>query len=199
MKLQKKDIIKPITMTLYSGKEVDIFNLKLEDIDIEDIAHSLSNLCRYGGHCLFHYSVALHSYLCSLEPGTKEEQLAFLLHDGSECYVNDLVRPIKHREELTKYREIEDRIQAIIFQKFGLPYPYSQRVHDIDNKILIEEIGQIIIMKDEIEAKSKEKEVSLRNALKILRDEKLANCKIPKVTPEEAEQLFLNRFYELYR
>jgi hypothetical protein len=199
MELQKKSIIAPMTMTLYSGREVDIFNLKLEDIDIEDIAHALSNLCRYGGHCLFHYSVALHSYLCSLEEGTREEKLAFLLHDASEAFVNDLVRPIKHRPELESYRLEEDKIQKIVFEKFGLEYPFSQRVHDVDNHVLVREIGELIITKEEIYNKSIEKEMSLREARKFLRSEKLANCTIPKISPEEAEELFLNRFYELYQ
>lgn len=199
MELQKKDIIAPKTMTLYSGKEVDIFNLKLEDIDIEDIAHSLSNLCRYGGHCLFHYSVAQHSYLCSLEPGTPSQQLEFLLHDGSEGYVNDLVRPIKHRPELALYREEEEKIQKIIFEKYHLEFPFSKNVHDVDNRVLIREINQLIITKEEIYLKSIEKEVSPRGALKILREEKLATCTIPKIYPEEAKELFLNRFYELYK
>jgi uncharacterized protein len=199
MELQKKSITKPKTMTLYSGIEVDIFNLKPDDIDIEDIAHSLSNLCRYGGHCLFHYSVALHSYICSLEEGTNKEKLAFLLHDASEAYMNDLVRPIKHRPELKPYCDQEDKVQEIIFNKFGLDYPFSKRVHDVDNQVLIREIGQIIIFQEEIVQASSNHNVSLREARKILRDEKLANCTIPKITPEEAEELFLNRFYELYR
>lgn len=198
METQNKSLTRPITMTLYTGREVDIFNLRIEDIDIEDIAHSLSNLCRYGGHCLFHYSVALHSYLCSLEPGAKSEQLQFLLHDASEVYVNDLVRPIKHRVEMEKYREIEDSIQGLIFKRFNLPYPYSERVHEVDDKVLLDEIQNLIIMSDEIILKSAESGLSTREARKVLAQEKLSKCKFPKITPEEAKELFLNRFYELY-
>lgn len=198
METHNKSLTRPITMTLYTGREVDIFNLKIEDIDIEDIAHSLSNLCRYGGHCLFHYSVALHSYLCSLVPGTKSEQLQFLLHDASEAYVNDLVRPIKHRVEMEKYREIEDSIQDLIFKRFNLPYPYSERVHEVDDKVLLDEIPNLIIMSDEIILKSAESGLSTRDARKVLAQEKLSKCKFPKITPEEAKELFLNRFYELY-
>lgn len=198
METHNKSLTRPITMTLYTGREVDIFNLRIEDIDIEDIAHSLSNLCRYGGHCLFHYSVALHSYLCSLEPGTKSEQLQFLLHDASEAYVNDLVRPIKHRVEMEKYREIEDSIQDLIFKRFNLPYPYSERVHEVDDKVLLDEIPNLIIMSDEIILKSAESGLSTREARKVLAQEKLSKCKFPKITPEEAKELFLNRFYELY-
>lgn len=46
---------------LYSGREVDIFNLSRRDISIEDIAHALSQLPMYGGHVKYHYSVAQHS------------------------------------------------------------------------------------------------------------------------------------------
>lgn len=197
MEVQKKSIISPPTMTLYSGREVDIFNLKPNDIDIEDIAHALSNLCRYGGHCLFHYSVALHSVLCSYEKGTPVEKLAFLLHDASEAYVNDLVRPIKHRPEFEHYRLEEDKIQEIIFNKFDLEFPFQKRVHDVDNQVLVKELREIVINQDEINKVSSENEISLRSARKILREKKMQDCTIPKISPEEAEELFLNRFYEL--
>lgn len=185
-------------MTLYSGREVDIFNLKPNDIDIEDIAHALSNLCRYGGHCLFHYSVALHSVLCSYEEGTIIEQLEFLLHDASESFVNDLIRPIKHRPEFEHYRIEEDKIQEIIFNKFKLNYPLSDRVHEVDSQILIRELRDVVITQEEINKKSSELSTSLRDARKILREEKIKSCSIPKISPEEAEELFLSRFYELY-
>lgn len=199
MEFTKESIAKPKYMALYSGRLVDIFDLSIEDIDIEDISHALSNLCRFGGHCLFHYSVATHSVKCSYAEGSVEEKLAFLLHDASEAFMNDLVRPIKHREELKYYREQEDKIQEIIFKKFGLEYPFSQRVHDVDNQVLIEELKRIIITGDEIIEKSQELNVSMREARKILRQEKLDNCDIPRLTPEESEQIFLDRFYELMK
>jgi len=199
METKEKSIIKPMLMTLYSGRDVDIFNMKIEDIDIEDIAHALSNICRYGGHCIFHYSVALHSVLCSLEEGTKSEQLAFLLHDASEAYVNDLVRPIKHRPEFEHYRLEEDKIQENIFKKFRLEFPFEQRVHDVDNQILRREMPAIIINDSEIADFSSEKEISLREAKKLLRKKKMSDCIIPQMSPLEAEELFLNRFYELYK
>lgn len=187
-----------MTMTLYSGIDVDIFNLKSGEIHIEDIAHSLSNLCRYGGHCIFHYSVAQHSVICSHEPGTPLEQFEFLMHDGSEGYVNDLVRPIKHRPELEQYRIEEDKIQKLIFEKYGLQFPFADRVHEVDNQVLMMELDAVIITSLEIEKKSAEMEISFREARKILREEKLASSPIEKISPEEAEQLFLDRFYELY-
>lgn len=198
METTTKSVNKPMTMTLYSGREVDIFNIILKDIDIEDIAHSLGNLCRYGGHCLFHYSVAQHSVLCSQEPGTVLQQFRRLMHDASEGYVNDLVRPIKHRPELMQYRIEEDKIQKLIFEKYGLEYPFDEDIHEIDNRILLREIDALIITEEEIANKSAAEEVSFREARKILREEKLLNCSIPKISPEEAKELFLNRFYELY-
>ena len=197
MKVSEKSLTQPITMTLYSGREVDIFNLKPEDINIEDIAHSLSNLCRFGGHCLFNYSVAQHSFLCSLEPGTKKEKFSFLLHDASEAYVNDLVRPIKHRPELKKYRDLEDDVQRIIFEKFGLDYPFSEKIHQVDNKVLIKEIKELIIMKHEVLDFSKKNNLNYIESHKKLKEIKLKNCTFEKISTDDAKKLFVDRFFEL--
>ncbi len=45
--------------------------------------------------------------------------LACLLHDASEAYISDIIRPVKIH--LDNYREIEDRIMAVILEAFGLP------------------------------------------------------------------------------
>ncbi|MDH0894254.1 MULTISPECIES: phosphohydrolase [unclassified Pseudomonas] len=64
-----------------------------------DLAHALSNVCRFNGHSAWHYSVAQHSLLVAdliaLEGGSAEEQLAGLLHDSTEAYISDLTRPLK--------------------------------------------------------------------------------------------------------
>ena len=91
-----------------------------ERVDIRDIAHSLSNQCRYAGHTSSFWSVAAHS----LEVSRRVERILFthfhlpplnapdgegaagddnrrrtialtgLLHDASETYLQDIVRPI---------------------------------------------------------------------------------------------------------
>lgn len=77
----------------------DLLNPRAEDILTTDLAHALSLVCRFNGHCAHHYSVAQHSllvaYIIEKEGGTPEEQLAGLLHDGTEAYISDLTRPLK--------------------------------------------------------------------------------------------------------
>lgn len=77
----------------------DLLNPRAENVLTTDLAHALSLVCRFNGHCAHHYSVAQHSllvaYIIEKEGGTPEEQLAGLLHDGTEAYINDLTRPLK--------------------------------------------------------------------------------------------------------
>lgn len=77
----------------------DLLNPRAENVLTTDLAHALSLVCRFNGHCAHHYSVAQHSLLVAhiieKEGGTPEEQLAGLLHDGTEAYINDLTRPLK--------------------------------------------------------------------------------------------------------
>jgi hypothetical protein len=93
-----------------------------EDIKIEDIAHSLSLMTRANGHCKHFYSVAQHSILCFKEANSRgyseRVQLACLLHDASESYISDLTRPVKRN--LPEYFTIEEKLQGIIFDRFGL-------------------------------------------------------------------------------
>jgi hypothetical protein len=62
-----------------------------DDIKVEDIAHSLSQLARANGHFEHFYSVAHHAINCCKEARargySKRVQLGCLLHDGSESYI----------------------------------------------------------------------------------------------------------------
>lgn len=123
----------PGCIRTYTGRYVDPFDPKPDDIVIEDIAHALSNLCRFGGHTKCFYSVAEHSLLCAvLVPG--EHKLAALLHDASEAYLVDIPTPIKNR--LPGYVEAEDRLMKVIAEKFGFKYPFSEFVKCADKGAL---------------------------------------------------------------
>lgn len=90
-----------------------------EDIRIQDIAHALAHLCRFGGHTRTFYSIAQHSVLVShlCQP---EEALCGLLHDASEAYLLDVVRPLKDLAEFGAYRAAESRLQRCIMEQFGM-------------------------------------------------------------------------------
>lgn len=123
----------PGCIRTFTGRYVDPFDPKPDDIVIEDIAHALSNLCRFGGHTKRFYSVAEHSVLCAmLVPG--EHKLAALLHDASEAYLVDIPTPIKNR--LPGYVKAEDRLMKVIADKFGFQYPFSAEVKEADRGAL---------------------------------------------------------------
>lgn len=114
----------------YSGGRFWPLDPRPEDVRIEDIAHALSMVCRFTGHCARFYSVAEHSVLVSRL--TPTDTLAGLLHDAAEAYVADVSSPVKRSEEFAAYRDIEDRIQRVIFARFGLAPDISEDVHLTD-------------------------------------------------------------------
>lgn len=97
---------------------VSLNNPSVDDIHIEDIAHSLSLICRFGGHCNTFYSVAQHSVLVSTLVDDPELQLIALLHDATEAYIGDIITPLK--KILSQYTDIEDKFHLTIGEKFGL-------------------------------------------------------------------------------
>lgn len=105
----------------WSGQYVDLFNPDPMTIRMDDIAHSMSLICRYNGHVDKHYSVAQHSlevvkYLESTE--TPPVQFLGLLHDASEAYLGDLVSPLKHAKALEHYITLEKVMQGTIEDKY---------------------------------------------------------------------------------
>lgn len=119
---------------------------KPEQVHLKDIAHALSNVCRYTGHCPIFYSVAQHSVLVSyflMERGASKEILrTALLHDAAEAYINDLAAPLKTL--LPDYREIEVRVERVIAEKFGTIYPFPPEIKKADLSIGVAEALQMM-------------------------------------------------------
>lgn len=120
----------------YSGRSIDFLDPKVEQIDIDDIAHALSLLCRFGGHCRQFYSVAQHSVIASWNVKQKFA-LEALLHDSTEAFLVDMPRPIK--QVLKGYRDIEKGLDKVIREKFNLPEEMTKAVHLVDNQMLATE------------------------------------------------------------
>ena len=119
------------------------------DVYIEDIAHALSLLCRGGGQLTYFYSVGQHSLNCATEAKARgwseRQQLACLLHDASEGYISDIIRPVKIY--LSNYLEIESKIMGTILTHFGLDdltEEESCRWKQIDDEILELELKTLL-------------------------------------------------------
>ena len=130
----------------YTDKKFYAFDPKPEQICIEDIAHALSNVCRFSGHCNRFYSVAEHSWIMAEEmiheyDATDDEIMWCLLHDASEAYIQDIPAPFKRF--FPDYKECEDRIMKAVANKFGLSYPIPKAVKKLDIGILKTEREQL--------------------------------------------------------
>ncbi len=173
----------------YTGKKFYPFNPRAEDIYIEDIAHALSLICRFGGHCREFYSVAQHSVLVSElvvdnRATEKYDGLAkyALLHDAAEAYLGDIPSPIKTEEDVDR----EINMLQMIERKFGL----TERV--VLDGVKIEAMDKYAL--------ALEKTALMLSGLEWPGVETIdPSCiTIGALLPDEAEKLFLNRFYELF-
>lgn len=124
------------------GRQFWPISPRADEVFIDDIAHALGNLCRFGGHCTRFYSVAEHSVLLSRAAAghAPETRLWALLHDASEAYLVDVPRPLK--PFLQGYRASEDAIMAVICERFGLAAGMPDIVKQLDTGILTDEMHQ---------------------------------------------------------
>lgn len=118
-------------MLTVTGRRLYVGEPKLEDILVEDIAHALAKVTRFGGHTPGDglYSVAQHSVLVSIIyeaelqkqgiPSAPGSVLGALLHDATEAYLGDMIRPVK-RAVGRAYGDLEHLWERAITQRFGL-------------------------------------------------------------------------------
>lgn len=121
------------------GRQFWPIDPRANEVFIDDIAHALSMLCRFGGHCLRFYSVAEHSVLLSRAVAPEHKRWA-LLHDASEAYLVDVPRPLK--PFLQGYQKAEAKIMTAICERFGLSADMPAQVKEFDKRILFDERTQ---------------------------------------------------------
>ena len=134
-------------MQTYSGKQFWPLDPRPEDIDIVDIAAALSKLNRYGGHTIKFYSVAEHCVLMARAARADGFSLnicfQILMHDASEAYLSDVIRPIK--PYLDNYADLEKKMMVVIARRFQFGWPPSDVVKQFDNAILVDEMRQAML------------------------------------------------------
>lgn len=124
-----------------SGEWFNILRPTVEMVSVEDIARSLSMLCRFNGHLPSFYSVAEHSvrvadYL-NLTMRVPELALAGLLHDAAEAYIGDMVYPLKSVPNVgDPFKAVERELEVVIGEKFGVElWPMDPRVKEADQAV----------------------------------------------------------------
>lgn len=142
-------------------------------ISIGDIAHALSNICRFGGHCPTFYSVAQHSVMVSFMV-PPEHALAALLHDASEAYLSDVVRPAKRM--LPEYKQLEQEIHDQIAEHFGVDLNHPS-IKEADNLALYAEAKHFF-----------------GDVTDWCLDDFECHVRITPVSPEDAKRMFLMRY-----
>lgn len=126
----------------FTGIHFNPIEPTLDMININDIAHALSNTCRFGGHTKQFYSVAQHSIEVMKCCRPKNHKHA-LLHDASEAYISDIVRPLKRTNEMSVYRDVEENLMNIIYNKYDLESHYHSEVKDADLMVLRTEMRDL--------------------------------------------------------
>jgi hypothetical protein len=104
-----------------SGMRYDFQNPDPDTVILEDIAHALSNVCRFAGQIRRFNSVAEHSALVSeiveARGGNLIDCQAALLHDGHEGFIWDAPSPLKPLLGDT-FKELADIADDVIAEKF---------------------------------------------------------------------------------
>jgi hypothetical protein len=121
------------TIILRSGRYFDFVNPTVDMIDPGDIAWALARICRFNGHSKGFYSVAQHSVLvASICP--RNDEFAGLMHDAAEAYVGDMVSPLK--QLCPDFKVVETRVERVIAERFGLPWPNPPSIKHADLRLL---------------------------------------------------------------
>lgn len=152
----------------FTGRRFQPLEPVVGDINIEDIAHALSNQCRFSGHVRHFYSVAEHSVRVSLETEWQARSRAAakldelfeyeirnlalwgLLHDASEAFLVDLPTPLKSDATLgDAYRKAEDRLMRAVCLRFNLPSKMPELVAKADAALLVTEVRDLMFARPE--------------------------------------------------
>lgn len=127
-------------MRTFTGRTVDLRNFSKDDIDLRDIAISLSRQNRYLGHTSVEWNVGKHSILCGMiasilgVPG--KSVMAVFIHDVHEAWFQDSISPIIDEYMTQAYKDDRAKADVVIYDFFGLSA-------ELNNPVTVELIKRI--------------------------------------------------------
>lgn len=113
------------TFRTLTGKKFDINRPGADMIDIQDIAAGLANQGHFNGQSPYFFSIAQHcilvcdEYAIQNQDAPDEMKLLALLHDASEAYTGDMIKPLKIY--MDSFVAVENSIMQAIAHRFKLP------------------------------------------------------------------------------
>lgn len=102
-----------------SGDSIELNNPNVDSVSIDEIAHNLSHICRWGGKPEDYFSVAEHCVMAA-ERAPEHKRLGILMHDCEEALIGDNITPLK--EFLPELVVLGDKIRDLLLIKFEVPY-----------------------------------------------------------------------------
>lgn len=119
------------TMETYTGNWVDFDHFEPRMVKLVDVSKALSQICRFGGHIPWFYSVASHALtvkkLVEHELGRPDLALAALHHDSHEAYIGDIPTPLK-RAAGEGFKRLAGSIDYAIKDAFGIDADFNDPV-----------------------------------------------------------------------
>lgn len=170
---------------LLSGAKMNYNKPEESDVTLDDLASALSNICRFSGHLPKFYSVAQHLVNTSrIVP----VEFAFdaLMHDTAEAFTNDLPTPLKWAFPV--FKQLEEKIEAAMADRFGFNYPYDPAVKTADTIMLLLEKKYV---------KLDEREWPVYDGIEF--EHMFDRVDLKPWQPIRAKREFLERFEELER
>jgi 5'-deoxynucleotidase YfbR-like HD superfamily hydrolase len=180
-----------------SGRKFYPLDPRADEVHIYDVAHALSNICRFGGMCRSFYSVAQHCVLASFY-APLASALPVLCHDMAEAYLTDIPRPWKRLlyvrlgNSLQTLKALEANLLNTILIALRCPPatdPIWQPVAEVDMRMLATEARDLMTP-------------LVDNWSNTFCSDRYSDCNpfpepIEPWTPERAKQAFLKRYAEL--
>lgn len=131
-----------------SGLMLDLSDPENAVLSVEDIAHNLARICRFGGAVDGYYSVASHCVYVSraLEARGHSPYVvaAGLLHDSAEAYLGDVVSGLKRM--MPDYKALEERWEARLQDYFDVRWKGGRvglAVKDADLRARLSEVRDL--------------------------------------------------------